>query len=269
MMPADVADSLPPYIHESLYRALRLPPERRTRSAQQLFDELSATQAVAALRNDKEEEPPKKRRKKRRVPYVMLVFLLAIIGLAVLVWFIFSKLGLGSAWSVFGFGDTEKTTAPTASTTVMTVPSKTEAPIELFTVDDLLGKTWKSVEDRTFNGSMRVVFGGYVYDSTVPNGSIVSQSPAPGEQAKAGTMIRVTVSMGKEATMPNVIGLPGDEIKALFEDLGYTVVINERYGPEVENGAIYKTTPAAGAKLSIDDKITLLVNNYTDDTSGG
>lgn len=269
MMPADVADSLPPYIHESLYRALRLPPERRTRSAQQLFDELSATQAVAALRNDKEEEPPKKRRKKRRVPYVMLVFLLAIIGLAVLVWFIFSKLGLGSAWSVFGFGDTEKTTAPTASTTVMTVPSKTEAPIELFAVDDLLGKTWKSVEDRTFNGSMRVVFGGYVYDSTVPNGSIVSQSPAPGEQAKAGTMIRVTVSMGKEATMPNVIGLPGDEIKALFEDLGYTVVINERYGPEVENGAIYKTTPAAGAKLSIDDKITLLVNNYTDDTSGG
>ena len=62
--------------------------------------------------------------------------------------------------------------------------------------------------------------------------------------------------------MPDVIGLPGEEIKALLEDLGYTVVITERYGPEVANGAIYKTTPAAGAKLKIDDKITLLVNNY-------
>ena len=267
MMPAEVADSLPPYIHESLYRALRLPPERRTRSAQQLLDELSATQAVVSLRNDDEEEPPIRRKKKRHIPYVALVFILAIMGLIVLVWFVLNELGLWEQMkSSLNLGGGEPTTVTTVSTT-MTVPSKTETPVELFAVDDLIGKTWKSVENRTFNGSMRVVFGGYMYDDTVPNGSIISQSPMPGEPAKGGTAIRVVVSMGKEATMPNVIGLPGEKIKAMLEDLGYTVVINKRYGPEVENGAIYKTTPAAGAKLSIDDKITLLVNNYEETAS--
>lgn len=264
MMPAEVADSLPPYIHESLYRALRLPPERRTQSAQQLLDELSATQAVAALRDDdeEEEEPPMRRKQKRRVPYVALVFVLAIIGLIVLVWFVLNEIGVWKQLtSSLNSGGGESTTTTASLPPTTTVPSQTEPTAELFAVDNLVGKTWKSVENHTFNGNMRVVFGGYMYDSTIPNGSIISQSPAPGESAESGTAIRVIVSMGKEATMPDVIGLPGKEIKAMLEDLGYTVVIDERYGPEVESGAIYKSTPSAGAKLSIDDKITLLVNN--------
>ncbi len=273
MMPAEVADSLPPYIHESLYRALRLPADRRTRSVQQLLDELSATQAVAALRQS--EEPPKKekRKKKRNVPYAALIFLVAILGLVAMAWFVLQELGLwGNVSSVIGGDETTKGSA--MSTTSMTIPTTTEPVVELFMVDNVTGETWDSVKNRTFNGNMHVVFGGYVYDDTVPNGSIVSQIPAAGEDAKAGTSIRVTVSMGKEATMPNLVGLPGEEIKALLEDLGYTVVISERYGPEVEQGAIYKTTPSAGAKLSIDEKITLLVNNYTptdtpDNSAGG
>lgn len=261
MMPAEVADSLPPYIHESLYRALRLPPERRTQTAQQLFDELSATQAVATLRNVEEPEPPKMSRKKRHFPYVALVFVLAIIGLIVLVGFVLNKLGI----TLFSFGGGTTSTTTTSSTSVMaTLPSKTEKSEELFDVENVVGKTWKSVEDRTLNGSMRAVFVGYVYDSTAANGTIVSQSPAAGEQAKAGTAIQVTVSMGKEATMPDLVGLPGEKVKALLESLGYSVTVSGRNAPEVDAGAIYKTTPSAGAKLSIDDKITLYVNNYSE-----
>lgn len=262
MMPAEVADSLPPYIHESLYRALRLPPERRTQTAQQLLDELSATQAVATLRNDddEEEETPTVNRKKRHVPYVALVFVVAIIGLVVLVGFVLGKLGI----SLSGSGGSTPTTTASGVAATTTVPSKTEKPEELFEVDNVVGKTWKSVEGRTLNGSMRAVFVGYVYDSTVANGTIVSQSPSAGEQAKAGTVIQITVSMGKEATMPDVVGLPGEKVKALLESLGYAVTISERNAPEVDAGAIYKTTPAAGAKLSIDDKITLYINNYAE-----
>ncbi len=270
MMPAEVADSLPPYIHESLYRALRLHPERRTRTVQQLLDELSATQAVASLRQP--EEPPQMRKKKRRFPFVALFFLLAIIGLVVLVWYVLNELGMWTQTkdTIFGlFGGSEETTvSTTVPTTIMTTePVETEPSVTLYTVKNVLGKTLREAQNDTYDGSMRVVLAGYLYDSTVPNGQIISQSPSVGDQAKAGTVIEVIISMGKQPTMPDVVGLPGEEVKAMLEDLGYVVVISERYGPEVETGAIYKSSPAAGARLDVGEEITLLVNNHVADTA--
>ncbi len=265
MMPAEVADSLPPYIHESLYRALRLPMERRTRSAQQLLDELSTTQAVASLRID-EEEAPAKRKKKRHFPYAVVFFLVAILVLAAGAWFVLDSAGILDDFLPTS-GDGETTSSSVSTTMPTTLPTTSPLPtgpsVTMVPAEDFTGKYWNDVDENPF-----VILGGYTY-SNEPNGKIVSQFPEPGAAVKQGTVVHVVVSMGNKATVPNVIGLPGAEIKALLEDLGYKVEVIERPDMKVEFGAIYDVKPKAGNRLSLGDTITLYINNRKGDTSSG
>ncbi len=259
MMPAEVADAMPPYIKESLYRALRLSPQRRTQTAQQLLDELSATQAVASLR-ETEEEPMKKQ---KRFPYLWVVFVAVTVLLAILAVFALSGLGY------IDFGGTESTTTttqadlamkPTTSTNpIVTVPTGSAT----FAVESLAGQQWAVVKKKTLSGDMKVSLKGYEYSDAVPKGAVISQTPAAGEKVERGTVISVVISAGSmENTVPDVSGWKEEHARLYLQALGYNVGETLLLQSSVfDKGTVEKSTPAAGATIKVGDTIQLYVSN--------
>lgn len=259
MMPADVADAMPPYIKESLYRALRLSPQRRTQTAQQLLDELSATQAVASLR-ETEEEPMKKQ---KRFPYLWLIFVVVVVALAILAVFALSGLGY------INLGGTEETTTTTQADLTMKPTTTTDAIVTqatgsaLFEVEPLAGRQWTVIQKKTFSGDMKATLKGYEYSDSVPKGTVISQTPAPGEKVERGTVITVIVSAGPvEGTVPDVAGWKEEHARLYLEALGYNVGETLLLQASAfDKGTVEKSSPAAGSTIKVGDTIQLYVSN--------
>ncbi|MBR2406667.1 MAG: PASTA domain-containing protein [Clostridia bacterium] len=258
-MPAEVADAMPPYIKESLYRALRLSPERRTQTAQQLLDELSATQAIASLR-ETEEEPMAT---KKKFPYIWLIFGAVVVALAILAVFALSGLGY------INFGGTETTTTTTQPSLSMKPTTTTDALITqgtgnaMFEVDSLVGQRWAAIQKKTFSGDMKAILKGYEYSDTAPKGTVIGQTPAAGEKVPRGTQITVIISAGPvEGTMPDVSGWKEEHARAYLEALGYNVGESLMLQASVfDKGMVEKSMPAAGTKVKVGDTVYLYVSN--------
>ncbi len=263
ILPPDVTDTMPPYIKESLQKALRLSVEERTATAQQLFDELSATQAVASLR-ETEEKPVAK---KKKFPYVWLIFGVVVLALAILAVFALSGLGF------IGGGE------PTVTTTQADITMKTTASTEsfvtvptgnaLFDVETLIGQPWSVVQKKTMSGDMKAVLKGYEYSDTAPKGSIISQSPAAGEKVERGTQIEVIISAGPVSNkMPDVSGWKEEHARLYLEALGYNVgeslllTVSSQ-----EKGSVEKSFPPAGSNIKVGDTVQLYVSNVEPTTS--
>ncbi len=56
-----------------------------------------------------------------------------------------------------------------------------------------------------------------------PVGTVISQDPASGTVVEPGHRVKLTVSIGKFVTMPNVIGMNVDKAKSLLESQGFRV----------------------------------------------
>lgn len=259
ILPADVADTVPPYIKESLQSALRVSVSDRTQTVQQLLDELSATQAVASLR-ETEEEPVKK---KKRFPYVLVIFVGVLTALAILVAFAGKGIGL------WGSDGGETTTTPQQSLTMK--PTSSTEPIgtvatgsALFEVDDFSKQTWETVKAKKLRGDMKAVLAGYKYSETVPKGTVLSQSPAAGEKVERGTTVEIIISAGSsEIKMPNVSGWKEEHAREYLEALGFTMSesLLLQSGCTYEKGVVESSIPAAGTKMKIGDTVRLYVSN--------
>ena len=276
MMPAEVVDSLPAHVKESLYRAMRVSAERRTQTAQQLLDELTASSAVAALIDEENEKTPvnsspKTRRKKKR-SYLGLIFFGMVIALAVLAFF--ALYGLG--YINFDDGSTTSSTtrqpgitmSPTTSVHIVTKATGTAT----YTVENLVGKHIDEVRGMTLPGEMTVELKGKEY-SDAPVGTILSQEIAPGTQTTGlGLVIRVIVSAGPlEQPMIDMTGWPADFARLYLEALGYRV--GEDLLLQVstyDKGLVEKTQPAAGEPIKFGDEIILWVSDVEQaDTGNG
>ena len=257
ILPPDVTDTMPPYIKESLQKALRLSVEERTPTARQLFDELSATQAVASLR-ETEEKPVAQ---KKKFPYIWLIFGVVVLALAILAVFALSGLGF--------IGGEEPTVTTTQAGISMKTTASTQALVTiptgnaLFDVESLLGQSWAVVQKKTMSGDVKAVLKGYEYSDTAPKGAIVSQSPAAGEKVERGTQIEVIISAGPVANkMPDLTGWKEAHARLYLEALGYNVGESLLLSvSSQEKGSVEKSFPPAGTDVKVGDTVQLYVSN--------
>ena len=261
LMPASVADTLPGHVKESLYRAMRLSPLHRTQTARQLWDELNATSAVAALMEDETEDEPVREKKGGR-GWLWLVFIGLVLALAVLA--VSALEGLGYT-NIFGKQPTVTTTTqgditvpPTTTTTYFVKPTD----IATVAVQDVCGQLYTSLEDVALSGNMKITLKGYEY-SDLPAGTIVSQTPAAGELAERGGTVAVVVSAGPaERVMPDLSGWQEEHAKLYLEALGYRVGESMLLQvTDVDKGLVAKSSPAAGAPVKVGDVVILWVSN--------
>lgn len=261
LMPAEVADSLPAHVKESLYRAMRISPNHRTQTAQQLWDELTATSAVAALLDNETEEDEAPRKKSGGRGFVWLIFAGVLLVLALLAGGVLYSLGYIS------FGEEPTTTTsrpdltmpPTTTTTIVTKQTGTAT----ITVNGLFGQDFYALKEEELDGKLTLSLVGYQF-SDQPQGTILSQTPAAGTKVERGSVIEVVISAGpKQTVMPDVAGWTEEHARLYLKALGFDVSEETMMllgGTVYEKGFVEKTTPAAGEPIEVGSSVSLWVS---------
>ncbi|MDD7465780.1 MAG: Stk1 family PASTA domain-containing Ser/Thr kinase [Actinomycetaceae bacterium] len=92
------------------------------------------------------------------------------------------------------------------------------------------------------------------FSDTVPEGGLISISPAPGAQLFRGDTVAIVVSKGPEmVTMPNLFGSSVASAQEKLEALGLVVDVKRDAG----NGFVYAQNPIAGIQVKVGSTVTI------------
>ena len=101
------------------------------------------------------------------------------------------------------------------------------------------------------------------YHDTVPQGTVISSSPAAGEVIPHTTAVSLVVSAGRQPVeLPDVTGSSRDEAAAALQGAGLTVGdVTEQFSDSVGAGRVISQSPApGGAQLYRGDAVALVVS---------
>jgi beta-lactam-binding protein with PASTA domain len=82
------------------------------------------------------------------------------------------------------------------------------------------------------------------YDDYVPKGSVMAQSVKKDEKVSRGTEVKLTVSKGKEITVPDFSDYSKEEAAAAATALGITATVTEKYSSHAAGDFISQSVPA-------------------------
>jgi eukaryotic-like serine/threonine-protein kinase len=106
--------------------------------------------------------------------------------------------------------------------------------------------------------------------SNEPKGTVLGESPKPGETKKKGDHVRVTVSLGPKPspgappTVPDVTGEDETTARHDLEEAGFTVtVVDQDTSDPSEDGIVIDQSPGPGASASARSQVTIYVSRYT------
>ena len=103
---------------------------------------------------------------------------------------------------------------------------------------------------------------GKEYDDTIPENSIVSQSPEPGSRVKKGRKIALVVSKGKEiGIIPDVRNVSERQAHIIMKKAGFTIgKIKKVYNEEKPAEIVIDAFPASGTTTSREIEVDLYVS---------
>jgi serine/threonine-protein kinase len=130
-------------------------------------------------------------------------------------------------------------------------------------IPDLAGKT--QAQATYMAQSVGFTIGNVSYaDSDMAIDTVIDQSPKPGERAKTGGKIDITLSQGprvKEVEMPNLIGKTETEARTAIETLRLVVGnVESAYSTDYQKGQVMWQQFAAGVKISEGQTINFKVS---------
>lgn len=127
-------------------------------------------------------------------------------------------------------------------------------------VPDIVGLVDVEARGRIEDLGLEFTVRGGLAHRTVPEGAVLTQSPLPGQFARPGAPVQVTLSRGPEVhTLPDVAGLSERQANIVLERLGYEVAIERREDPMAAGRAV-ETRPAAGADLAVPSQVVLVIS---------
>ncbi|VAV96757.1 Serine/threonine protein kinase PrkC, regulator of stationary phase, partial [hydrothermal vent metagenome] len=154
------------------------------------------------------------------------------------------------------------------------VPSMTDLLAEIappaggVTVPDVIGQT-EADANATITGAGLVAATTEAADDTVPAGNVISQDPAAGATADAGSTVSIVVSTGPDAPatvpVPDVAGQQAADAQTALEAEGFTVVTTEQPSMDVEAGLVIETNPAAGTEVAPGTEVMIIVSSGAED----
>ncbi|MCW3842947.1 Stk1 family PASTA domain-containing Ser/Thr kinase [Micromonospora yasonensis] len=99
-------------------------------------------------------------------------------------------------------------------------------------------------------------------DSSLAEGLVVSVDPKEGETVPVGSTVKVLVSKGNVAKVPDVVGLPKDQAERLLNNAGYKVRVLD--GDDTTNpdqvGKVSRQSPGANRDLPKGSRVTIYVD---------
>jgi eukaryotic-like serine/threonine-protein kinase len=107
---------------------------------------------------------------------------------------------------------------------------------------------------------LQVEEGGEIPNPRLPAGSVLMQTPLPGEEVARGSEVRLLLSSGPEMrTIPALHGRRAAEARLLLEQMGWVVEVSEARHHQAE-GTVLEVRPAPGTELAVGATVELVVS---------
>jgi eukaryotic-like serine/threonine-protein kinase len=147
----------------------------------------------------------------------------------------------------------------TVTLTVSTGPGEGEVP-------DVVGLPVREATAELRDAGFRVEEERESSDSVDP-GDVISTDPRPGEEAKMGSIVTVTVSSGAEVvTVPDVLGVSESLARGELERAGF-VVNAETEESDAPEGTVIEQDPGGGSRVEEGSQVTIVVSRGPGDVS--
>ena len=101
------------------------------------------------------------------------------------------------------------------------------------------------------------------YSSTMPAGTVFSQSPGPGTLILPGDIVSVIISLGPLPAVllaPNVVGMPESQALSTLQGLGLTMFVSARDYSDTLAGTVISQDPIAGSSVILGSVISIVVS---------
>jgi beta-lactam-binding protein with PASTA domain len=132
-------------------------------------------------------------------------------------------------------------------------------------VPDLTGMTQEQVSAALVEAGLHWQQLTYVYHPTVPDGLVLSQTPAPGTLILPGSDVSVTMSKGPQPIwLPNLANMTQAEAEAALNSIGLVLgAVTEEYSQTVPEGLVISQDPPMGTLLYPGDAASLVISGGT------
>ncbi len=101
-------------------------------------------------------------------------------------------------------------------------------------------------------------------NSSVPKDAVVRQDPVQGSYASKGDTVRLTVSLGANIAVPDVVGLPVADAQKQLQDAGLQSTLSYGTSGSINKGFVIKSDPLSGTPVAFGSTITLTVSRGED-----
>jgi beta-lactam-binding protein with PASTA domain len=131
----------------------------------------------------------------------------------------------------------------------------------IVTVPDLRGEMRTEAERQAARAGLEIEIGDSLAHPRAPVGSVLAQTPLPGQEVAPGSMIRLILSMGPaRRPVPDVLAMTREQAVRILSGSGFEVrveeVTNERAAGQVVN-----LRPAPGTPVALPSTIVLTVSS--------
>jgi serine/threonine-protein kinase len=142
--------------------------------------------------------------------------------------------------------------------TVTIVPSTGPPPRD---VPDVTGRTLEKARKAIKQAKLVPGEPTFAFSQDVPEGSVISQTPADG-QAPQGSTVELVVSKGPPPRpVPDVVGRSVEDAQRILTDAGFVASVGEeKFSDEIPRGQVIRQSPAPPEKLQPGATITLVVS---------
>ena len=129
-------------------------------------------------------------------------------------------------------------------------------------VPNLLGKTEEEAKNLLEQSQLVANHNGETASDVYGAGEIASQDPIADTSVTPGTTVNYVVSKGQELTVPDVTDDTLKEAQTQLVDMGFVVVSENIYDPNVADGCVIESNPAADTALGKGEVVTLKVSRW-------
>ena len=132
---------------------------------------------------------------------------------------------------------------------------------EQVSVPDIKGMTESEAKQRLIDSGFKSAAGTAQNSATVPEGSVISQSPEAGSNVDKGATITYVLSKGPEkGTVPNVVGMDEGAATSSIEAAGFFTQTNYEHSSTVAIGSVISQSPDPGTELDKGNAVNIVVS---------
>ena len=272
-VPSEIAQELPSHVAAALFHALQPSAEKRIPTIGQLRERLSEAPAVAALLDDEAEpqpmeeiaveEPEVAAPASRRTLYTVLLIVGFVVLLGLLAWLLLDQLFPNRLGGSEDDPASVTTTSQPTGTVNVVEPTTAPGPDLQVSVPNLIGRDYNEIRGRVVE-DRQVLLEGLKYSDTVPEGQVISQSPASDQKAHISDPVYVVISAGPERVIvENLTGWPVDHAMAYLTALGLKVQIDDVPISDQPAGMVDSASVSAGGAVLRGSTVRLRVSTAT------